>query len=343
MNKTRFVKTLFSATAILCCSALYAKAPQWVKTPTKNYPAAKYLTGLGTGKNQKQAELEAVEKLAAIFGRDVASVAKSSQRMVEAQKDGSVQTGSISDFGQNITQKVSVEDLIGIEIKETAEDGGVHYALAVLDKKATETVLVSSISANNSKAKKLISSSTKDVYSFENYARYDYAREIAILDEKMMKKLDVIAPATAASMKDDLVSSAMVQTKIVEIAGMIPIYVNIKGDSSDSIKNEVCQLFEKHGFRTSAMKEERYRFSASISTERKNTKDGKSVQAYYSFDGSLKDSDLEETLWSSSFNGREAAGDETSLEARTVRTLTKKIKETLDPSFTKFLAGIRTE
>lgn len=343
MNKTQFVKTVFCTAAMLCSSALFAKAPQWTKNPTKDYPAAKYFTGVGSGKNQKQAELDAVEKLAAIFGRDVTSVAKSSQRMIEAQKDGSVQTGSISNFGQNVTQKVAVEDLIGIELKETAEDAGVFYALAVLDKKATETILVSSISANNAKAKKLISGNAQDVYSFENYARHDYAREIAILDEKMMKKLDVIAPAKAASMKDDLVSSAMVQTKIIELAKMIPIYVEITGDDNNTIKQEVCQLFEKHGFRTSNIKGERYRFLATLNFDRRDPKDGKTIQAYYSFDGKLMDSNMAETMWSASFNGRESATDIPSLASRTYRTMASKVKSSLDPSFNKFLAGIRTE
>lgn len=336
------MKKFLLISLIFIASLASAKTPQWVKNPSKVYPSKDFFTAVGSGKNQQQAELAAVENLAAIFGRSVRSSAKTSSRMQQAQKDGTVSVGKNSDFSQSITQKVAVEDLIGIELKEYYADEKKHYALAVMDKKETEKILVASIRANDAKVEKLVCAKPSDLYSLETYARYDYAREIASLDEKMLSKLEVINSDTAKGLKN-IYSSASVRSQMLDIAKMIPIYLNIEGDLDGQIKQYVSEMFSQFGFRVSDMKEERYGFTGTADFVQRIPDDKKTVQCLYSFKGQLKDVNFLETMWAVSFEGRESSTEEKGLSRRISKALASKVSGEVFSSFEGFLSSLRTE
>lgn len=336
-------KSMCLLMAAVLSSAVFAKVPQWVKNPAKVYPAKEYFTAVGNGKTQQQAELAAVENLAAIFGRKVKSVASTSTRMQQATQNGTVSTGKNTDFAQNITQKVSVEDLIGIELREYYCDGDKHYALAVMDKKETEKILLSSISSNNSRIEKLLCAKPQDLYSLETYARYDFGREIAELDEKMLSKLEVINILSAEKIRKELYTSASIKNQMIELAGMIPIEVKIEGDSGQKMFQAVSEMFGQFGFRVNDMGGTRYSFIGKTERFDREADDRKTIQCIYSFEGQLKDSAKMEYLWSTSFSGRESSGDRALLPSKTDRKMASKVKNVCGDSFGKFLGNMKAE
>jgi len=336
-------KTLLLSICLIS-SVLSAKTPQWVKNPSKAYPPQEYFSAVGTGKDQQHAELKAVENLAAIFGRNVNSLARTSARMRKAEADGTVSTGKTSDFSQSIVQTVAVENLIGIEIKEYYDDDGKYYALAVMDKKKTQDILITSINSNNSRIEKLLcAAKPSELYTLENYARFDFAREIAGLDEKMLSKLEVINVDSAEPLKKRIYTEASIRSQMLDIARAIPIGISIKGDGSKNMFQALSEMFGQYGFRVSDSDGTRYTFFAKTERMQRESDDGKTVQCIYSFDGQLMDKNEMEYLWSTSFKGRASSGDENLLPSKTDRAMSGKVKEETSAAFGKFLSDMRAE
>lgn len=338
------MKKIVFLSVLLISSGLFAKTPQWVKNPSKEYPAQDFFSAVGTGKDQQQAELKAVENLAAVFGRNVNSFARTSSRMRKAEADGTVRTGKTSDFSQDITQRVAVEDLIGIELKEYYCDDGKHYALAVMDKKQTQEILLSSITSNNSRIEKLLcTAKPSELYTLENYARFDFAREIAELDEKMLSKLEVINVSCAEPLKKKIYTAASVRSQMLDIARAIPIGIKITGEGHEKMFQAVSEMFGQYGFRVSDSDGTRYTFFAKTERLQRESDDGKTFQCIYSFDGQLMDRNEMEYLWSTSFKGRASSGDENLLSSKTDRAMASKIKEETTMDFGRFLGDMRAE
>ncbi|MCI5830641.1 MAG: LPP20 family lipoprotein [Treponema sp.] len=321
----------------------FAKTPQWVNNPSKAYPAKDYFTAVGSGKSEQQAELSAVENLAAIFGRNVRASSKTSSRLKQAEENGTVSVGKTSDFSKDIMQRVSVEDLIGIELKEYHNDGKKFYALAVMDKKKTEDILTSSIRTNNQRIENLLCATTTELYTLETYARFDFAREIAELDENFFSKLEVINVKSAEEFKGKMYTGSFVRSQMLDVARAIPVYVNVNGPEKEKVFLAVSEMFSDFGFRVIDTKGSRYTFYVKTEQQNRETTDKKTVQCMYSFDGQLKDETEMEFLWSTSFTGRESSSSLELLPSKTQRTMAKKIKEDCGRSFGKFLSTMRTE
>ena len=320
--------------------AFAGKMPAWVNTPTKVFPADKYFAQVGSGSSKKKAELDAVENLAAIFGREINSRNSSSRRMTQAQQKGAVVTSSDSNFSQDIKQKVSQDGLFGIELKETYFDGKTYYALAVMDKSKTSAALVSMIQKNDSAASEILKSVENEKVSFETIGSLSFAREIARLNEKYLSKLDVLSPLSAADLRKTCVDSKSVSQRISEFAKEIPVYMKIENDWDGQVKQAFSQMLAASGFRTSENPRERYVLAVEVTITRRTPKDGKTVQAYYNLEGSLFDTEYGQNLWPISLNGRESSVDETDLVLRTYRTIASKIKTTVNVSFLNFLNSL---
>ncbi len=323
----------------LCAFAFAEKMPAWVNTPAKVFPAEKYFAQVGEGASQKKADLAAVENLAAIFGRDVKSSLITSKRMAQAQKSGQVETGSVSEFSQDITQKVSQENLFGIELKESFLDGKTYYALAVMDKEKTAVALVSMITKNEEAIKQNLNYYDGEV-SLEAYGALHFAREVAILNEKYLQKLNVIKSNSAATLRNQCTTAKTVSQQLTKLAQQIPIYIRIEGDSEGKLQKAFADMLKAIGFRTSDDSNERYVLSGSLSFDKRVPRDGSTIQYYYTFEGNLSDSELYQNLWPFSFTGRESSVDETDLSFRMYRTLESKIKTTINASFLNFLNSL---
>ena len=188
--KIKMKKNLFKIISILvCCTGVFAqKIPSWVEMPSKSFPEKTYITAVGEGRTKNQAEVNAIEKLAAVFGRDISSETKSTSRMVQARADGSVVTAEASGIERDVVQKVNAEDLVGVEIKDTCKDGKTYYAIAVMNRESARTAIISEINKNEPEIKKILAMKVSDKKSMENYSRLSLAHETAVYDEKLLKK-----------------------------------------------------------------------------------------------------------------------------------------------------------
>ena len=258
--KNKMKKNLFIIISILVCSTgVFAqKIPSWVEKPSESFPEKNYITAVGEGRTKTQAEVNAIEKLAAVFGRDISSETKSTSRMVQARADGSVVTAEASGIERDVVQKVNAEDLVGVEIKDTCKDGKTYYAIAVMNRENARTAIISEINKNEPEIKKILAMKVSDKKSMENYSRLSLAHETAVYDEKLLKKLDVLDSKEADSLRKSVTASLSVKKELLSVAFQIPVYVSVVNDPMNVFRPAFCKMISDVGFNTSDNKNERY-------------------------------------------------------------------------------------
>lgn len=331
----------FLVFAICAFPMAAAGMPVWVTTPYKVYPSEKYFAQCGSGTSAKKAELDAVEKLAAIFSTSISSKSFSSSRMKLAQKEGEVSTAKVFDFSQDVTRKVSLEDLIGIELKESYTDGKTFYALAVMDKVDTAKALVSAVQFNDKKIQALLKDENLGNISIINYGRLNFAKEIALLNEKYLARLDVVDSSASANLKRSIVNSASLHAELAKMASFIPIYIKIENDSpANQIKQDLAQMVNVCSLNVSDDSNERYSIIGSLFLITEISGDGRIVQSYYTLDCCLSDNALEEKLLPIKIEGRERSTSESEAKRRAYQALSSKIKSVTTASFLNFLNSL---
>ena len=333
----------FFLSIFLCAfSAAALGMPVWVIAPCEAYPSEKYFAQCGSGTSAKKAELDAVEKLAAIFNTSISSKSVLSSRMKQAQKEGEVSTTEISSFSQDIIQNVSVEDLIGIELKESCNDGKTFYALAVMNKADTAKALVSAVQFNDKKIQALVN----DDGNFENvsikrYGRLNFAKEIALLNERYLARLDVIDSDASAKLKKGIADSVSLQTELARLSNFIPIYIKIENDSSaNQIAHALAQMLNVYSLYVSDDFNECYSIIGNLLLTTETSNDGRVIQSYYVLDCYFVDNALGEKLLPIKIEGRERSTSESEAKRRAYQAIALKIKNTTTVSFLNFLNSL---
>lgn len=326
-------------------SAVATPAPQWVDSPVSVYPVSAYFQSVGTGVDRASAELEAVRGIASIFSQNVESTSHASKRMEQAIKDGKSAVTTVAGISQDTVTKVNLDDLIGVEIKgywQNVKENN-YLAIAVLDKGKATQIYTSMIQQNDKEERALIdadASNTAEYFTFETYARFDLAREMAQKNESLLERLQVINPSAASELRSTILSSKQIMGKALEIAKAIPIGIIVEGDKDNRIKAAFASSVSGAGFRTSDIARERYMITAAVSLERHDTRDGATVQCRYNVDAPLRDSVSDEVLLPYSASGREASKDWQTAQYNAYKAIEKKIKSTFGKAFTDYAASV---
>lgn len=358
MRKTYKVLMLMMLCTSAVCTSVLAKskkkkdaddkpkatpAPKWVDNPTSVYPASAYFQSVGTGADRASAELAAVQGLASIFKQDVQGTTSASKRMEQAVKDGKVVTTTAAGISQETASRVNLDDVIGVEVVgywQNVQEGN-WLAIAVLDKSKASVMYSSMIKQNDSEARDLINvdeADAKTYFSFETYARFDLAKEIAQKNDGYLERLQVINPQLAASLRGECVSAKQMKSKAIDVAKEIPIGIVVEGDREGRVKAGFAGAVTASGFRTSDKADERYVIKAVLSMEKHET--DTTVQCRYNVDAPLQDNALDEVLLPYSTSGREAAKDWDGAQYNTYKALEKKLKGAFTKSFVQYLESV---
>ena len=123
------------------------KRPDWVDGDSIQYPSSQYLTGVGYASDRKSAEDRARAEIAKIFYSRIDSRTRSYQEYLQTTSKGksrTEETFSIDEITKVSTQKV----LSGVRISNVYQEtgpGSLFYALAVLDRDQSATILTDRI------------------------------------------------------------------------------------------------------------------------------------------------------------------------------------------------------
>jgi hypothetical protein len=123
--------------------AVKGPRPDWVDGESAQYPESHYLTGVGYDADRKTSEDKARAEIAKIFVSEINSRTRSYQDYLQTSSSGDSdleETFSIQEITDVSTKKV----LSGVRIAGLYQDSGpgnLYYALAVLDRQQSATIL----------------------------------------------------------------------------------------------------------------------------------------------------------------------------------------------------------
>ena len=315
--------------------------PEWVSSPATVYPSDRFLQYVGYASDRGNAEVQAINGLAAVFGQSVKSDSASSKRMVQAKSDGKIATASISAFSQDVLRSVNVDDLVGVEIKDYWFDGDkTWYAIAVLDKSKACDIYTDMIRKNARAIKDLLEKAEPDKFSIDGYAAYDFATDIAIENEGHVKKLAVIKPDAVQKLNVNVPSSKEISARKVEIAKEIPICVLISGDETGRIAAIFAEVISSFGFRGSLETGGRYLLTGNLSFEESQSSDKKTTRCRYSLETFILDTENDNQLCPFNLSGRDSHVKYEEAKNRALKSLEKKVRSDFKKSFGDYLKSL---
>lgn len=355
MRKMMFAKTAFCLAAcyfVALNPAFAAKKkkaaapamPEWVNVPATVYPNDAYITYVGNAPDRDSAEIKALQGLASVFEQSVKSSSEASERMIRAKADGKVASVSENTFSQNIRRTVDVDNLIGVEAREFWFDGqSTWYAIAVLDREKAAGIYSDMIHKNAATMSAIVSRSRSDKNSFDGYAAYDFAEDIALENESHLKKMSVIKPSAVSALKSACPSSKEFHAKKMEIAKNIPICVIMQNDEGGRLAAAFSEAVSSLGFRGSYDGRVRYVLTSSVNFERSDASDGKTTRCRYNVEGYLLDTATQQQLVPFTLSGREGHVDYPEAKNRAVKSLEAKIKKDFASQFSAYLKNLVVE
>lgn len=336
-------KNIFLLFFIFSACLLFAakkKEPDWITLPASVYPSETYMNGIGSGQTRESAELEAVKNLSAVFGQTVKTNTVASKKMEQALEQGKVAFSSTENLDQTVTSQVEAENLIGIEVAEYfyQKSEKKWYAVAVLDRKKTAVVYQDLIKKNDSAVRRSVTEAKKNSDSFYGYSEISFALDVALQNDKLLKNLMVIDFESGEAVSKEIVSSKDIQLAKKKFAEGITIYVDVKGDMDNKIKSAFQDIFSNYGFKTSAVKKEKYVLAGKYSSE--ISAKGKITYCVYTLDLNFSDFLSSESLFAINLKGREGAPSESDAKNRTYRVLEKNIGTEFSRNFDSYMNNL---
>lgn len=318
--------------------------PEWVELPSSVYPKESYVTYVGTAADRNAAEVAALRGLASIFGQSVKSEANSSSRMLQAKADGLVANSSVQSFSEDIKRTIDVDCLIGVETRGYwFDNNATWYAIAVLDKSQATDIYSDMIRKNAEAMEVLFKTIRSDKKSFESYASYDFAEDIACENEDHLKKLAIINPSVVDSLKQACPSSKEIHSKKMALANEIPICVVTEGDVDGRFKEAFSQAITACGFKGSYDTSVRYVLVAKANFDKAETSDKKTVKCRYSLESYILDTELQHQIVPYSATGRDSMVTYEEARVKSVRKLEEKIKTEYKEKLSEYLRNLKVE
>lgn len=292
---------LFALALLSSVSFADERMPDWVMQPSRAYPSERYLAAVGEGKTKKQAENQAVSQIASFFSQNVNSRSEASRALSQDNRGGRATVTEKSDFTEKIDREVLLDDLAGVEIADSFFDGGVFYALAVLDRRNAAQTYSQYVRENNAKIQSLVDDDGAS--DIERVAIYGKAEKIAAETEKWLRYLSVLDVEKSRALRAESFSATELQKAKRKIAAKIPISVEASGEFAARVAAACEDAILSCGFKCSSAASA-FVLRLSVSTERRSTADKEFVFCLYNVIGGLYDEENGGRIFAVNESGR---------------------------------------
>ena len=338
---------IFSFSAVILTSLFAAKAkkedvPLWVQDPSFIYSTDVYLSNVGQGKSQKQAETDALEGLAAIFNRSIDSASQASLSYSSQQSARSDKIEKSKALKQEVKISTNMEELIGVEVRERWKSyDGTFYALAVIEKEKGGRLYSEKASECINGIDKLldVADANKGTFAeyFECYEASKNAKNLAFY-KGCLAVLDASDIGVKGKRDDDEYSPVSLRIRAEKVAKSIEIFVDIAPEAK-KLKPYLEKVFSKHGFTLAKSSSARYKLSVALELDDPLEFSKGRIAIRYNFAIDLFDATQNETVFPFAFEGKETHFDVNSVKSRIFKALEKKAIEEFATSFARFTSG----
>lgn len=320
-------------------SADPASPPVWLANPDAVYPAARYISAVGSGPDRASAEKSALTALAGVFGQSVHGGITVHSHYADRVRGGVLEdSGSVSSVTETVATAVHLDTLIGAKIRETWTDRGGQYvyAIAVMDKIETALLYEAEIQENTARIAALEQIPEDARGTLAEYARLLQATETAEETEMLLKVLSVASPAQATSLRMSVPDAETYRQRCAAAAAGIPVAVSLENDRQGVIAQAFADVFTAAGFRITSG-ESRYSLRGVVSFSEVQLPSNPYTFSRGVVNAALEDSRTGDILLPYAVSAREGHGGITGAEIRTARTLAEKIRTEFAETFSDFV------
>jgi hypothetical protein len=312
-----------------------APKPAWVDSPDAVYDRNAYVAGVGSGKDRASAEQSALAALSSIFRQSLQADQSISSSYQEAVKNGVTLNWTENTSVENAIKTSTSMELAGAEIRDTWNDGGTFYAVAVMEKERTARLYTQMVRDNLRIVGVLTDIPVSGRNSMDSLARFQFAGAIAEANQIFSTVLSVIgAPVPAGLQRPE-----DYRLEASNIIKSIPVSVSVGNDRDNRIRAAFAAALSSAGFRTGGSNS-RYQLQARISLSEVEMSNQTNKFVRYSIEGNFVDTSTAEVLFPYSIVGREGHPILSEAEARAVRAAENKIREEYTQSLSAYLSQL---
>lgn len=221
----------------------------WMDGIRRSYPATQYLTGVGFGESRREAEDNARTEIAKIFVSHVNASTKISQEYLEVVSQGKGDESSrthVSDMVEVSTQKV----LTGVRIVEVfrqTQPEPASYALAVMDRQQTMTILKEKLHNYDQEIQSLMTKASQEKKDLQKIKILTDAMETYLLRQAHEAELTIVDPSGRGMVTP--IGLNEIKRPLTDILSRkFRIHVTVSGDRADEIKDSLSQGLTREGF-----------------------------------------------------------------------------------------------
>ncbi len=237
---------LFFITLLLANTVALAKPPDWVNSQSNRYPAGFYLVGVGQADSREGAKEDALASIAKIFRVQIEQQTSDWEKYIQIESRGKTQ----------IEQKKSIESLThvstdkvieGVVIVETAQDGAVYYALAMMDRLQATAKLSERIADLDQRVKASLALAQQSPEKLSRIKNYKYAIKTLLMRDATNTELQIV------NVKGSGIPSPVSITEVVQaydewLAKNFLIDVEVSGAQGAVVEEAITASLLREGF-----------------------------------------------------------------------------------------------
>ena len=338
--------SIFSFFVFIFPSLFAAKAespkeqiPLWIQDPSFIYSTDEYVSNLGQGRNQKEADTDALLGLAAFFNRSIASNTKASLDYSSEANEGNTKIEKSKRLKQDIKISTKMEELIGTEIRERwKSQDGTFYALAVIEKTNGARLYREKVLSYIDAIDKLLNAGNANKGTFTEYFKCleasGRARTLQLY-QGCLAVLDTSGQAIRGEREAGEYSPLALKIRAEKVAKSIEVFVDVPSEAK-KLKPHIEKVFSKHSFTLSKKDSARYKLVVKLDLDDAKELSQGRLAMRYNFEIELLDTQENETVFPFAFEGKETHFDIGGVKNKIFKTLEKKAMEEFASSFARF-------
>jgi len=325
-----------------------AAPPDWVNGPSKKYPDAVYLTGVGYADTRQAAEDRAYAAISKIFAAEINSKTQEWEKYLQTDAKGRTEDSRQINIEQ-ATEVSTKKVLENVTIAETwlDESKAVYYVLAVMDRQHAASALRDRISSLDLKVEELLKQAKQGDRKLQTVRALHSAVANLLLREAYNTELRVVNPAGRGS--ESGVSLAAVNQDLREfLSKNFKIMVEVTGANGELIRNAIVEGLTRQGLPvvsaglTPADFQPDLLVKGSVTLEPVQMAAGGPPRTHFvrwaaSFD--LTDEASQQVIGSVARQGREGHLTQSEAEARALRTAEQEVSDDVGRQIAEFIYG----
>ena len=221
--------------------------PEWVRDPYTRFDRQTTIAVIGSGSSREVAERIAFGNLVAFFGQSIEFDEVITERYQEAVRGGAAASWSVNtEVDTLIARYARFDSLIGAEIGDIWSDGTSYFAVAILNKARAIQIYSDIVRSNQRMIDNLLNIPAAERNTFEGFARYQFAANVADMTIPYANLLSVIgaAPLQRVRTGNDL------RLEALGITRAIPVFLRVQNDNTGRIQGAFARALSDLGFQS---------------------------------------------------------------------------------------------